>query len=576
MSYSDFVWCVKALKSFVLMFKRKQKKEVSMRMTGSYKRLLRAGLVTSCMLLSGYLATGARAQDISGGAGEGVKRPAESSPRRRTRTTAPSKTVKRATRTSNTSAQPKVDLSKQVDAALELGNTARDSNPPRYDDAERAYKLATQLDPQDERAYVGLGNTYFDQKRYTEAEAAFRRATELDAEDADAFVALAYTNNAQERYADAEKSAQRALALDRSNYAAHAAVGWSNYRRKNYQEAEAAYRRALALSPKTPELYSELSLVLMEQGRWRDTEPLLRQAVALDPADAATLSDYGVVQHKLGQLELAAQTYAQVSKLDPALSTPHSNLALIEYTLGDFAKARQEWEAAIRLNSPYALDRAGLLMLDRKFVEARSELEKYTQANAADEDGWLLLGDVHRMQGDDAGARAAYVRATQLAPDYAQHGRPTIPAPVVAKAVPTTETKNSAKNSGNMSADAATASPTVEKTSPSGEQSKEPELRYASSVRNLKATNSTRPTPATGVIAVNSVANASVLIEPVVGGEAQMSIVPTSLTVVAFNQLRPGEYRVVASLNGYETLETRVFVAATKIVSIKMNLRPRQ
>jgi hypothetical protein len=94
-------------------------------------------------------------------------------------------------------------------------------------------------------------------------------------------------------------------------------------------------------------------------------------------------------------------------------------------------------------------------------------------------------------------------------------------------------------------------------------------------VRNLKATNSAVPTPATGVISVNSVANASVLVEPVGGGEALVSIVPASLTIVAFNKLRPGEYRVVASLDGYETLETRVFVAATKIVTIKMNLRPK-
>lgn len=538
-----------------------------MRMTGSFKRLLRASAAASCMLVSGYLSAGALAQDISGGAGEGVKRPAETSPRRRTRTTPTAKPAKRGTRTASTSSQPKVDLSKQVEAALELGNAARDSNPPRYDDAERAYQLAVQLDPSDERAYVGLGNTYFDQKRYGEAETAFRRATELDPEDADALVALAYTNNAQDRYADAEKSAQRALTLDRSNYSAHAAIGWSNYRRKNYQEAEAAYRRAIALSPKTPELYSELSLVLMEQGRWRDAEPLLRQAVALDPSDSATLSDYGVVQHKLGLLDVAAQTYAQVSALDPKLSAPHSNLALIEYTLGDFAKAREEWEAAIRLNSAYALDRAGLLMLDRKFTEARAELEKYTQANAADEDGWLLLGDVHRMQGDDAGARLAYARATQLAPEYAQHGRPTIPAPVVAKVVPPVETKTAGKNSGNI---------TGANTAQSGEPSKGPSPLYASSVRNLKATNSTVPTPATGVISVNSVANASVLIEPVGGGEALMSIVPTSLTIVAFNKLKPGEYRVVAALDGYETLETRVFVAATKIVTIKMNLRPKR
>lgn len=536
-----------------------------------WPRHMRAGLLAAVLLGTCYLSGAAHAQDISGGAGEGVKRPAESSARRRPRatSTAPPK-AKRATRTT----QPKVDLSKQVDSALELGNTARDSTPPRYADAERAYRLALELDPQEPRAYVGLGNTFFDQRRYPEAETAFRRATELDPEDADAFVALAYTSNAQERYEDAEKSAQRALALDRNNYAAHAASGWSNFRRKKYVEAEAAYRRALALSPKTPELYSELSQVLMEQGRWRDSEPVLRQAVALDPADAATMADYGVVLHKLGQLDRAAETYAAVSKLDPKMAAAHSNLALVQYTLGDFTKAREEWETALRLSSTYALDRAGLLVLDRKFSEAATEIEKYMQASGGtDEDGWLMLGDVRRMQGDDAGSRAAYARAQQLAPDYAQHARPTIPAPVVAKAEPTPEVKTNAKTNGSTG-------PTVirqpaEATAPSTVGPQRPTPRYASSVRDLRATNLIRPTPSAGTVSVTSVANAAVLIEAVAGGEAQVSIVPASLTVVAFNQLRPGEYRVVAALDGYEPMEARVFVSANKIVSIKLNLRKR-
>jgi hypothetical protein len=59
------------------------------------------------------------------------------------------------------------------------------------------------------------------------------------------------------------------------------------------------------------------------------------------------------------------------------------------------------------------------------------------------------------------------------------------------------------------------------------------------------------------------------------GGEAQMSVVPSSVTVVAFNQLRPGEYLVSASLDGYETVEIRVFVAVTKIISVKLALRPK-
>ena len=65
-------------------------------------------------------------------------------------------------------------------------------------------------------------------------------------------------------------------------------------------------------------------------------------------------------------------------------------------------------------------------ILDGKLPEALAQLEQFTQANAENADGWLLLGDVRRARGDAEGARAAYARAAQLAPDYARLARPKL------------------------------------------------------------------------------------------------------------------------------------------------------
>ena len=533
-------------------------------------------LSTALLLVSTQAFGNARPQDISGGAGEGVKRSTDSSSRRRPRPTSQPKPAKRSPKSTgneSVTSQAKVDLGKRVAEALETGNIARDSNPPRYADAEMAYKLAIGIDPTDARPFIGLGNTFFDQKRFPEAETSFRRAIELDPQNADAFIALAFTNNAEEHYDEAGQAAQRALALDANSYPAYAALGWSKYRRKNYQEAEVAYRHAIAISPKTPDLYDELSQVLMDQGRWHDAEPALLQAVTLDPLNASLLSDYAVVLHKLGQLDKAMDIYSQLIKLDATMFAPHSNIALIDYTRGDFVKARDEWEAALRLGSTSELDRTGIMILDRKFGEAQAELEKYTSANATDEDGWLLLGDVRRMQHDSVGASTAHARAAQIAPEYAQLVRPTIPEPTVVKTSPPSDGKLIKRDTSTTTVNA--TGPRIGATSQENVSSTGPKLRYASSVRTVKATYDARPTPASGAISVRCNPNALVLIEPVGGGEAQMSVVPSSVTVVAFNQLRPGEYLVTASLDGYGTVETRVFVAATKIISIKLTLRPR-
>ena len=530
-------------------------------------------ILATLLIVASHAPAEVVAQDISGGASESIKLPSKT-PRKKTKSQTQPGSTRRGTRTTangSAASSGKVDVSKEVESALELGNAARDSKPPRYADAEQAYALALRLDPNEARAYVGLGNTFFDQKHFPEAETAFVRAIALDPKDADAMVALAYTQNVQGHYQDAERTALRAIALDANSYTANVALGWSRYQLKNYAGSETAYRRAISLSPQTPAIYAELGIILMEQRRWRDSEEVLLQAASLDPTNALTISNHAVALHKLGQLEKAAESYSQAITLDPTTSSPHSNLALILYTRGDFARAREEWETAIRLSSTYTPDRAGLLILDRKLDAAAQELETYTQANALDEDGWLLLGDVRRMQRNSAGASAAYARAVQIAPDYAQLARPIIPEPKVTKA------KSTSKSESKEPAAPAVTAPnkSTEVARQQNPATLEPKIRYATSVRTIKPTNNARPTPASGSISVTCNPSATVLVEFMGGGEALMSVVPTSLTVLAFNQLRPGEYRVAATLDGFEPIETRVFVAVTKIISIKLIMRPR-
>lgn len=72
--------------------------------------------------------------------------------------------------------QAENDMDDEVEDALSLANSARDDNPPRYADAERAYKLAIKLNSNDPRPYQGLGNIYFDQKRFEDAAKSYKAA----------------------------------------------------------------------------------------------------------------------------------------------------------------------------------------------------------------------------------------------------------------------------------------------------------------------------------------------------------------------------------------------------------------
>ena len=325
------------------------------------------------------------------------------------------------------------DNSEQVDAALSLGDEQRAANPPRYADAEKSYTLAAKLGPKDARPYVGLGNLYYDQKKYAEAEGAYRRAGQLNPADGIAYARLAFMysemfQGGQGKTLDeAIAWARRSVAAQPTNYYTQVALGWTTYLKGNYKEAETAYRRSIELSPQVAALHIELARVLNSERRYRDALTPLNKAIVLEPKNYTAHFFAGIVQQKLGQLDKAAGEYLKAIAINPKASESRSNIGLIYYMLSQTNRAREQWNAAIQLGSTYAPDRIGLLILDGKLNEARGQLQDYTQKNGDDEDGWLMLGDVLRALGDESGARAADIRAAQIAPEYVGLKRPTLP-----------------------------------------------------------------------------------------------------------------------------------------------------
>ena len=101
-----------------------------------------------------------------------------------------------------------------VEDAIEAGNNARDRKPPDYVEAERVYKLATRLAPNDERAFEGLGNIYFDQHRNEEAIAAYRKAIELKPDNPAAFENLGDSYYRLGRYQESIDASAQSIRLN--------------------------------------------------------------------------------------------------------------------------------------------------------------------------------------------------------------------------------------------------------------------------------------------------------------------------------------------------------------------------
>ena len=103
-----------------------------------------------------------------------------------------------------------------------------------------------------------------------------------------------------------------------------------------------------------------------------------------------------------------------------------------------------------------------------------------------------------------------------------------------------------------------------------------PRQVYVAKTRVVTVTKKVVVTPTTGTLLVaSSEPNASVLIEPKQGGgEGQVGKIPAGELGFIFNDLKPGVYRVAASLDGYEPAEKEVTIFRNKPTSVTLKLNP--
>jgi hypothetical protein len=103
-----------------------------------------------------------------------------------------------------------------------------------------------------------------------------------------------------------------------------------------------------------------------------------------------------------------------------------------------------------------------------------------------------------------------------------------------------------------------------------------PRQIYVTKTRVVTVTKREVFTPTTGTLSVASTEpGASILVEPKQGrGEGQVGIIPPGERVFIFNDLKPGVYRVAASLDGYEPTEKDITVIRNKTTPVTLELKP--
>lgn len=272
--------------------------------------------------------------------------------------------------------------------SIEEGNAARDAR--EYTKAESAYLRAQSLQNKDSRAVYGLGNLYSDQQRWEEAERAYRTAMEIEPTAPESYIALSYVltqpiigTNLAERYTEAEKLARRAIELD----------------------------------PKNAFAYDQLGVALELGGKiGRETQGNYRQAIKLEPSFALAYAHLGRLLIKTGLIDQSTAAYSQSIKL--AADVPTMILvAEVMQSQQKYTESEQLLRRALKEDekNPTALYLLGRALTVREsYDEAEKVLKKSAEVSPKSFVAYTLLGSMSVRRGKYADAEKYLMKAVRI------------------------------------------------------------------------------------------------------------------------------------------------------------------
>src|SRR5215207_2292280 len=143
---------------------------------------------------------------------------------------------------------------RQQDSLIARANAARSAPKPRFDEAEEQYRLATQIAPNDARAFAGLGNVYVDQGKFVQAVDAYQKALKVKSDYNGAYLPLAFSLARLDRYPEAIDVYKETLKRDPAPEVYNNLSFAYNHSGK-YEEAVEASQKAITLLGETGEAY---------------------------------------------------------------------------------------------------------------------------------------------------------------------------------------------------------------------------------------------------------------------------------------------------------------------------------
>jgi Flp pilus assembly protein TadD len=287
--------------------------------------------------------------------------------------------------------------------------------------AEREWREALEMTPQDSLTLGGLGLLHLKKQQYSEAIEFFKKALEFDPHNAKARLYLGVTYMDTHSLELAERELRTAVSLFPLNSNARNALGKLYLAEGRSAEAEEQFRQSVEIEPNIMG-YGNLGLIHWHGGDVKLAEQEWREALRLAPNDSSILNNLGLVCTNQGRYTEAVSFFHKAIELKPDDPNPHLNLGIAYGKTGQNASAETEFRTTLSLSPQEfeARNRLGMIYLNAGRLGEAEEQFRLSVKTQPNDWGYSSLGEVYLRRGDTGSAERAFHSATSLNPNNSQ------------------------------------------------------------------------------------------------------------------------------------------------------------
>lgn len=309
-----------------------------------------------------------------------------------------------------------------VQAQLLLADAYRQRN--RVDDATAIYASLEKAFPKSPQIPLLAGEAYLQQKDNASARREFNLALQADPANLSALEQLVDLDLAEKQFATALQRIQNRLQAEPDEVGLQVLKAKVALAEGNREEAEAILQKATQINPQNANLYLMLGQLYVEA---KQNDKALAQfglALKTDPNNISALMSQAAIYGTENEYKKQADVYEAVLVIDPKFSAALNNLACL-YSQNiinlDRAYDLAQRARALLPSDPNTADTLGwIYFLRGSYPTALGLLQESTAKLPDQPENQFHLGMVNYMMGNEAAARAAFERALQVDPIFAE------------------------------------------------------------------------------------------------------------------------------------------------------------